>query len=254
MSDTKHGWVTPRADGARARCGGPGICTTCNTEAMHEKMLTGLFGAPAATPHREPAEREAVDTDSFDDPSALAAAADALSGDTSNDNAQFAAAYLYRQAKALAAPVAPPCLTCDGHGMVGGLTQHSGYDAEPCPDCAAPGVSTVDDEQDFDAWLYLDQTQREPGDMNKAEIELAREAFSAGRRKAAPAAGDALDAHFDLWQDDMVVASASGPRPQALDEIQHYAAVYGQDGPVQIEEVIRIPLSDELAAQRKRDA
>ncbi|CAB3858724.1 hypothetical protein LMG26854_03355 [Achromobacter aegrifaciens] len=47
MSDTKHGWVTPRADGARARCGGPGICPTCNTEAMHEKMLTGVFGAPA---------------------------------------------------------------------------------------------------------------------------------------------------------------------------------------------------------------
>ncbi len=48
MSDTKHGWVTPRADGARARCGGPGVCATCNTEAMHERMLTGLFGAPGA--------------------------------------------------------------------------------------------------------------------------------------------------------------------------------------------------------------
>ena len=47
MSDTKHGWVTPRADGARARCGGPGLCPTCSTEAMHEKMLSGLFGAPA---------------------------------------------------------------------------------------------------------------------------------------------------------------------------------------------------------------
>ncbi|WP_176088419.1 hypothetical protein [Achromobacter anxifer] len=47
MSDTKHGWVTPRADGARARCGGPGVCATCDTEAMHEKMMAGLFGAPA---------------------------------------------------------------------------------------------------------------------------------------------------------------------------------------------------------------
>ncbi|WP_088158132.1 hypothetical protein [Achromobacter xylosoxidans] len=59
MSDTKHGWVTPRADGARARCGGPGLCPTCNTEAMHEKMLTGLFGAPAvvgaaAAPEKAP--------------------------------------------------------------------------------------------------------------------------------------------------------------------------------------------------------
>lgn len=49
MSDTKHGWVTPRADGARARCGGPGVCATCDTEAMHEKMLTGLFGVPVGT-------------------------------------------------------------------------------------------------------------------------------------------------------------------------------------------------------------
>lgn len=51
MSDTKHGWVTPRADGARARCGGPGVCATCDTEAMHEAMLTGVFGVvplPAA--------------------------------------------------------------------------------------------------------------------------------------------------------------------------------------------------------------
>ena len=28
-----------------------------------------------------------------------------------------------------------PCRTCSGHGMIGGLTPHSGYDAEPCPDC-----------------------------------------------------------------------------------------------------------------------
>lgn len=53
----------------------------------------------------------------------------------------------------------------------------------------------------------------------------------------------ATEAHFDLWQDDMVVASAFGPRDRALAEIQHYAAVYGQDGPVQIEEVIRMPIS-----------
>lgn len=47
MTDTKHGWVTPRADGARARCGGPAICPTCQTEQMHERMLTGCFGSAA---------------------------------------------------------------------------------------------------------------------------------------------------------------------------------------------------------------
>lgn len=62
------------------------------------------------------------------------------------------------------------------------------------------------------------------------------------------------DAHFDLWQDDMVVASATGPREQALAEIQHYAAVYGQDGPVQIEEVIRIPVSAAIDACHQQSA
>lgn len=46
--DTSHGWVKPRADGARAKCGGPLLCTTCATEQMHESMLNGLFGASAA--------------------------------------------------------------------------------------------------------------------------------------------------------------------------------------------------------------
>ncbi|KNE28145.1 hypothetical protein [Achromobacter spanius] len=36
---------------------------------------------------------------------------------------------------------AEPCLTCNGHGMIGGLTQHSGYDAEPCPDCTPAPTS-----------------------------------------------------------------------------------------------------------------
>lgn len=44
--DTSHGWVKPRADGFLARCGGPAICGTCQTEQMHERMLTGFFGAP----------------------------------------------------------------------------------------------------------------------------------------------------------------------------------------------------------------
>jgi hypothetical protein len=34
-----------------------------------------------------------------------------------------------------------PCMTCGGHGMIGGLTQHSGYDAEPCPDCTPAPTS-----------------------------------------------------------------------------------------------------------------
>lgn len=151
---------------------------------------------------------------------------------------------------------APSCLTCGDNGMVGGLTQHSGYDAQPCPDCAAPAspVSTV--EQDPPA-AYLTLDEEGSPCMLFFDVVEARTYCEVGEepvplyRRPAPAAGDARDAHFDLWQDDMVVASASGPRAQALQEIQHYAAVYSQDGPVQIEEVIRIPLN---AAQRQGDA
>jgi len=32
-----HGWITPNADGTKARCGGPGMCPECSTE----------LGAPA---------------------------------------------------------------------------------------------------------------------------------------------------------------------------------------------------------------
>lgn len=63
--------------------------------------------SPASALGEAQDERTPVDIDSFDDPSALSAAGDALSEDTSNDNAQFAAAYLYRQA-ALASRPAPP--------------------------------------------------------------------------------------------------------------------------------------------------
>lgn len=56
---------------------------------------------PAPTSHPIPTGATGEDTDSFDDPSTLAAVADALAEDASNDNAQFAAAYLYRQAKAI---------------------------------------------------------------------------------------------------------------------------------------------------------
>lgn len=42
---------------------------------------------------------------------------------------------------------------------------------------------------------------------------------------------------FEIIQDDMCVASASGNN--ALNEIKHYAAQYEQDGPIKVYEVIR---------------
>ena len=32
MTDCGHGWVHPRPDGMKARCGGPGLCTQCSAD------------------------------------------------------------------------------------------------------------------------------------------------------------------------------------------------------------------------------
>jgi len=44
---------------------------------------------------------------------------------------------------------------------------------------------------------------------------------------------------FEVWQGDEMVASANGPRDDALREAMHYAAKYEQDGPVRVFEVTR---------------
>lgn len=40
---------------------------------------------------------------------------------------------------------------------------------------------------------------------------------------------------YRLIQDGLQVAAVDGPAPHAWREINHYAAVYSQDGPVRIE-------------------
>ncbi|MEJ7745263.1 MAG: hypothetical protein WKF61_00610 [Luteimonas sp.] len=47
------------------------------------------------------------------------------------------------------------------------------------------------------------------------------------------------EVNFELWQDEMIVAVTSGPYEAAQQEIEHYAMIYGQDGPVRIVEVTR---------------
>ena len=37
---------------------------------------------------------------------------------------------------------ADKCLTCNGHGMIGGWRAGEGYDSEPCPDCNSPDALT----------------------------------------------------------------------------------------------------------------
>lgn len=40
-----HGHVRPRADGVRARCGGPGICGQCSVEAAQAYQPHARFTA-----------------------------------------------------------------------------------------------------------------------------------------------------------------------------------------------------------------
>lgn len=40
--------------------------------------------------------------------------------------------------------VQPACMTCNGHGMIGGLLPNGGgYESDPCPDCTAPAPAEV---------------------------------------------------------------------------------------------------------------
>lgn len=34
MSNVGHGWVVPRTDGIKARCGGPGVCLQCSRDEV----------------------------------------------------------------------------------------------------------------------------------------------------------------------------------------------------------------------------
>lgn len=49
-------------------------------------------------------------------------------------------------------------------------------------------------------------------------------------------------AEFEVWQGAEMVASTSGPRAEAYTEAQNYAAQYQLDGPVSINEVVRVPV------------
>lgn len=40
MSDCGHGWVHARADGVRARCGGPAVCAKC-AQDLKEVLCSG---------------------------------------------------------------------------------------------------------------------------------------------------------------------------------------------------------------------
>jgi hypothetical protein len=60
---------------------------------------------------------------------------------------------------------------------------------------------------------------------------------------------------IEIWQEDQMVASvSSGVRLTVLQEAAHYAAVYSQDGPVEVMEVYRAPLNLEREIEYARRA
>ena len=54
---------------------------------------------------------------------------------------------------------------------------------------------------------------------------------------------DSIDVSYEVWQHDEMVASCSGPEPQALTEAKHYASQYAQDGPVSVFRVSRVRIN-----------
>lgn len=52
--NTGHGHVFPRPDGARARCGGPGMCSSCSADATRRTEAAGEALADAI-PVKDPA-------------------------------------------------------------------------------------------------------------------------------------------------------------------------------------------------------
>lgn len=98
---------------------------------------------------------------------------------------------------ASAAPAAPSCPTCIDRGLIGGPSFYAPDEGGvPCPDCAAPGVSTMEDKPA--AYLTLD----EDGSPRMLFFDVAEARTYCGLgeepealwRRPASAAGEAQDA------------------------------------------------------------
>lgn len=100
--------------------------------------------------------------------------------------------------------------------------------------------------------------QRYEDDAKRMIALVRKHAAAALSHQAAHQERDAVDAdryfpfEFEVWQGEIMCASASGPRDIALREAQHYAAQYEQDGPVRIFEVRRVLVDAAMQAQGER--
>ncbi|MGB6105683.1 MAG: hypothetical protein WBF88_17710 [Pusillimonas sp.] len=106
-------------------------------------------------------------------------------------------------------------------------------------------MSTKTDEQEREAFrkhygALFDLSETPDVWGNPRFVHESVEAMWYGwKDRAALQSQDWEDAEFELIQDGTPMASTFGKREDALREIQHYAAVYSQDGPVEIYEITR---------------
>lgn len=117
--------------------------------------------------------------------------------DSYRDKGVQAAWRLFAYGQACAASAGAPvtddkCPTCGGHELVGGLTPHSGYDAEPCPDCAPEA-----EEPTHAMYAAAQRVQLQYGDepliLNTSQIRAVWKAMQSAALASAPAHGDAID-------------------------------------------------------------
>jgi len=144
-----------------------------------------------------------------------------LAGPESKENAAIIARML--------AP--PSCPTCNDQGAVGNILT-----AQPCPDCAAPGVSTMEDAQ--------------------AGETLATSIFGERIGKMldgnAPAAGDELDAARYRWLRDESLGVPDGMREIYVIQ-QRLPHTEGTDTEL-FDTALDAAVDAAIAAQRKGDA
>jgi hypothetical protein len=78
---------------------------------------------------------------------------------------------------------------------------------------------------------------------SRRSLEKAAEAIA-----ALDAAGfvivprDEAVAEFEITQNGEFIAETAGPRASALAEAHHYRAMYAKDGPIEIVEILRLPV------------
>lgn len=187
---------------------------TGNTKKEQEMYAAGLETGEANAKHnaavRAAASRRPVDV-------LKVARETGLRSYLHGANAMEARMILQRFVDALpvasAAPAAPSCPTCIDRGLIGGPSFYAPDEGGvPCPDCAAPGVSTVEDKPA--AYLTLDE-EGSPS-MLFIDVVEARTYCALGEepealyRRPAPAAGDALDLTLaQKYEDACILANAN---------------------------------------------